>query len=197
MVNRPRALGTAAEVAVVEWLCSNGHPYAERRSLSGLNDRGDVTGIPGIVIEVKVAGKQGLKLGPWMRETENERVNANAVYGILVAKPTRLGPKRTGKWLAAMYHEQWNDLVRDGGWPISVFPEDHVISGTKVSQLPAILASGWDGVEYPYLVRAVGFAGLPERWYVVSTLEYMNRRLLQAGYGVAPESTSSPGMDHD
>lgn len=183
MVNRPKILGTAAETAVVQYLIENGHPYAERRSLKGIHDKGDVTGIPGICIEIKVAGRQGLKLGPWLRETETERVNANAVYGLLVAKPTGLGNKRTGKWLAAMYHHQWVELSVASGWPTTMFPEDHIISGTWVNRLPSILANGWVSDHGPLLVRAVGKSQNPQNWYVVGTLEYMNRLLLQAGYG--------------
>lgn len=184
-MNRPKQLGTSAENAVVTWLQVRGHPYAERRSLNGAKDKGDVTGIPGICIEVKVAGRRGLLLGPWLRETETERVNANAAYGILVAKPTGLGPKRTGQWLAAMYHDQWAHLVRDGGWPVPVFPEDHMVSGTKVNKLPSMLPD-WSKSHQdhgPLLVQAVGKSQDPANWYVVATLEYMNRRLIQAGYG--------------
>lgn len=183
MVNRPKILGTAAETAVVSWLIDNGHPYAERRGLQGAKDKGDVTGIPGICIEVKVAGKRGLLLGSWLRETEVERVNANAVYGLLVAKPTGLGPKRTGKWLAAMYHDQWAMLVAAGGWPVPVLPEDHIISGTKVNKLSFFLANGWAQEHGPLLVRAVGKKTAPGDWYIVGTLEYMNRCLRYAGYG--------------
>lgn len=190
MVNKPKILGTAAETAVVNWLQENGHRYAERRSLRGVKDRGDVTGIPGICIEVKVAGRRGLLLGPWLKETERERINDNAAYGILVAKPTGLGPRRTGKWLAAMYHKHWTQLVEDGGWPVPVFPEDHVVSGTKVNLLPIMLANGWVPDHGPLLVRAVGQSQSPESWYVVGTLEYINSRLLAAGYGVRTNPVS-------
>jgi hypothetical protein len=194
VVNKPKIIGTQAETAVVSWLQANGHEHAERRTLSGIHDKGDVSGIPGICIEVKVAGRRGLLLGPWLRETERERVNANAVYGILVAKPTGLGPKRTGRWLAAMYKGDWAMLMREGGWPATVFPEDHIVSGTKVNQLPTILANGWsDEFQIPYLVRAVKMAGEPDGWYVVGTLGYFNRLLLMAGYGELPESEAVYG----
>lgn len=183
MVNKPKILGTAAETAVVAWLRENGHPYAERRSLRGINDQGDVTGIPGVCIEVKVAGRQGLKLGPWLKETERERKNARARFGLLVAKPTGLGPKRTGQWFAAMYHANWHGLVTDGGWPTRIVPDHHVVSGTKVRELPTMLANGWDRNWGPLLVKAVGKGPSPDLWYVVADLEFMNKRLLHAGYG--------------
>lgn len=60
-------------------------PTAERRALSGKNDRGDVTGLgPRYVIECKAA--RAIELATWIDETETERVNANADYGILVIK---------------------------------------------------------------------------------------------------------------
>jgi len=197
MVNRPKILGTAAETGVVLWLQANGHPYAERRSLHGSTDKGDVTGVPGLCIEVKVAGKQGLKLGPWLRETETERVNANAVYGILVAKPPGLGSKRVGKWLAAMYQRDWKRLVHEGGWPLNSVPADHMISGSRVYQLPDLLQNGWNEKYGPLMVKAVGKASDPENWYVVGTLEYINRCLLQAGYGGHGDPKLDPLLRRD
>jgi len=46
-----RAKGTAWETAIVGYLRGRGAPHAERRALNGSNDRGDIAGIPGLVIE--------------------------------------------------------------------------------------------------------------------------------------------------
>ena len=53
MTGRPKDIGTAAETAVVRFLRDNGFPLAERRALHGSTDRGDITGTPGLVWEVK------------------------------------------------------------------------------------------------------------------------------------------------
>ena len=46
MTNRPKAIGTAAETAVVRYLAAHGFPAAERRALHGATDLGDITGTP-------------------------------------------------------------------------------------------------------------------------------------------------------
>lgn len=81
-----RARGTAAETVVVRYL-QNWWPAAERRALSGNKDKGDVAGIPGVVIEVKAA--QRLELAAWRRETWQEMENAGAKHCVLVVKRPR------------------------------------------------------------------------------------------------------------
>lgn len=99
-MSRNRAKGTAAESAVVRFLQTVGWPYAERRALSGSKDRGDVAGMPGVCVEVKSAVR--LDIPAWLRETEAERINAGADYGVLVVKPKSIGETRVGQWAAVM-----------------------------------------------------------------------------------------------
>lgn len=119
MVNRSKNLGTAAETAVVRYLRANGFPQAERRALAGSYDLGDVTGIPGVVIEVK--GGQAAKTASdgqvtlWLAETERERVNARADVGILVMSRSGIGPSRAGSWWAVVRLDQF---VTIGGFPL-------------------------------------------------------------------------------
>ena len=65
MANPSKAKGTAWETAVVDYLRANGHPHAERRALSGNTDRGDIAGVPGVVIECKNA--KTMALAAWAR----------------------------------------------------------------------------------------------------------------------------------
>lgn len=90
-----RAKGTAAETAVANYLkyC---WPYAERRALCGSVDRGDITGTPGLVWEVKAGST--LCIPQWLRETETERVNAKADFGLLVIKPKGVGTTNVHRW---------------------------------------------------------------------------------------------------
>lgn len=102
-----RAIGTPTETAVVNFLRENGWPNAERRALHGSKDLGDVTGCPGLVFEVKggaaaMNASDGL-LDKWLVETEQERLNARADYGILVMKRRGIGFPRAGWWTAAMW----------------------------------------------------------------------------------------------
>jgi Holliday junction resolvase len=85
-VSKSKDKGTAAETAVVRYL-QNWWPAAERRALSGNEDKGDVAGIPGVCIEVKAA--QRLELAAWRRETWAEMGNAGATHCILVVKRPR------------------------------------------------------------------------------------------------------------
>lgn len=76
--------GRAWESAVVQYLNQNGFPYAERRRLNGVQDRGDIAGFPGLVIEAK--HERSYKLPEWIREAERERVNDNAELGVVWAR---------------------------------------------------------------------------------------------------------------
>jgi hypothetical protein len=82
-VSKARAKGTKAETEVVKYL-QNWWPAAERRALAGNKDKGDVAGIPGVVVEVKAAQTQ--LLAAWKRETLQERENAGAARCMLVVK---------------------------------------------------------------------------------------------------------------
>jgi hypothetical protein len=104
MVNRPKAIGTAAETAVVRYLITAGFPQAERRALRGTYDFGDITGTPGLVWEVK--GGEAAKTASdnqvveWLHETEREQHNANAQVGVLVVQRRQ---KNVSAWWAVMW----------------------------------------------------------------------------------------------
>lgn len=87
MTNRNKAVGTAAESAVVKTLIEAGWVHAERRALAGSLDRGDISGIPGLCFEIKSA--KSLNWPEWLAETATETQNANADYGFLWAKRPR------------------------------------------------------------------------------------------------------------
>lgn len=99
--------GTAAESAVVAWLQANGHPHAERRALAGINDKGDIAGVPGVCIEVK--NHKSLDLAGWCAELVVEIANAKARTGVVIAK--RRGKSDVGEWYALMPAHIWLDLL--------------------------------------------------------------------------------------
>jgi len=109
-LSRSKAKGTAAETAVVAALQNLGWPTAERRALSGNLDKGDISGIPGVCFEVKDA--RTWQTSGWMLETEIERVNAGADYGILVIKLPRVGYPNADKWLTVMENDAAFRLLR-------------------------------------------------------------------------------------
>ena len=66
----------------------------------GAKDKGDVAGIPNVVIEIK--NHATYKLTEWIKETEIERNNAQASVGILVIKPKGIGVSQVNKWYAVV-----------------------------------------------------------------------------------------------
>ena len=109
-----KAKGTAAETAVVNYLRANGWPYAERRALAGGKDKGDVTGTPGVVWEVKAGSR--LAIPEWVRETEIEKENAGVGVGLLVVKPKGVGAARVCCWWAIQPLQQATWLLREAGY---------------------------------------------------------------------------------
>lgn len=109
-----KAKGTAAETAVVDHLHAAGWPGAERRALNGSNDRGDIAGIAGIVLEVKSGAR--LELPAWLRETEAERVNDGAAYGLLVVKPKGIGTTRVSDWPVVLPLAAALRLLKEAGY---------------------------------------------------------------------------------
>lgn len=104
MVNKPKAIGTRAETAVVRVLRTGGWPHAERRALTGAQDQGDITGTPGICWEVK-GGDAARKASDgqiiaWMAETAIERITTGTEVGVLVVQRAGYGEARADRWWA-------------------------------------------------------------------------------------------------
>jgi hypothetical protein len=108
-VSAARAKGTAAETAVVRFLQANGYPNAERRALAGSQDRGDIAGIPGVVIEVKAAAR--LELAAWVDEALTEAINAGASMAVVWHK--RRGKGSPGDWYVTMDGLDFVNLLSD------------------------------------------------------------------------------------
>lgn len=113
-MSRARQKGTSAETALVKYLRDNGFPHAERRALHGTADKGDVTGTPGVAWEVK--NHKSYDISGWLKETEVERVNALAEYGILVVKPNRIGLDSVNQWWAILSVADVVELLNFAGF---------------------------------------------------------------------------------
>ena len=100
--------GTAWETACVRWLQSLGW-QADRAPLRGTADQGDVTGLPGVVIECKNA--KTIKLSEWLGELENEISNAHADTGVLLIK--KRGKTDPGEAYAVMPARIWARLLKE------------------------------------------------------------------------------------
>jgi hypothetical protein len=110
-VSKSRRKGTAAESLVVAHLNGHGYPQAERRSLSGALDKGDIVNGPeGFVLEVKAHRTPHYQA--WLREAEVERANADADYGVVVHKPHGVGPAKVGDFHVVMSLDTFLSVVQ-------------------------------------------------------------------------------------
>lgn len=110
-MSKQRAKGTRGENAVVEALIAAGYVHAERRSLAGVNDKGDITGIPGWVIEVKYHDSYAGKLAGWVEEAEVERQNAKAFAGVVWHR--RKGKGSAADWFVTMSGATFLSLMKE------------------------------------------------------------------------------------
>ncbi len=111
-MSRSKATGTAWETRVVQYLRECGWPQAERRALSGAQDKGDLLGIPGLVIEAKACTKHSL--AEWLDEATVERDNANARHGVVWFK--RRGYTSPGRAFVLMDGETFTNLLAEAGY---------------------------------------------------------------------------------
>lgn len=112
VVSKAKQKGTAAETAVVNWLKSKGRKYVERRSLHGTADRGDIAGIPEVVIEVKNHAR--MELSAWLAELDVEMKNDKAKFGVVVHK--KKGTTDVGEWYATMPVSVWYAMLEEAGY---------------------------------------------------------------------------------
>jgi hypothetical protein len=109
-MSKSKQKGTLAETAVADFLRQT-FPSVERRALSGVNDKGDISNVPGCVIEVK--NQRSYKIHEWMKETEIERINAKADFGVLVIKPNGIGVSRVSDWWAVVPLSALAELIKE------------------------------------------------------------------------------------
>ena len=111
-MSKAKQKGTAAETAVVNWLQSKGRKNVERRTLNGASDRGDIAGIPLVVLEVKNCSR--MELSKWLKELEVEMHNDKAETGIVIHK--KKGTTDVGQWYATFPVGLWFALLEQAGY---------------------------------------------------------------------------------
>lgn len=94
-MNKSKRKGTDAETAVVRFLVEEGFLRAERRALQGNEDRGDIAGIDGVIIEVKAEAKPSFAV--YQREALREAANDGGSLPIVVWKRPH---KNIRQWVA-------------------------------------------------------------------------------------------------
>jgi hypothetical protein len=111
-MSRNKQRGTAWETAICRFLAAEGFPHVERRALSGGQDRGDIAGIPGVVIEAKNA--QRTELGAWVDEALLEQANEGAEFSAVWHH--RRGRAGAGDGYVTMTGETFARLLRTAGY---------------------------------------------------------------------------------
>ena len=96
-MSKAKQKGTAAETKVVNYLHPQGWTNVERRTLSGIHDKGDIAGLP-IAVEVKDHVRPNIT--GWIIEAEREGINANALAGVAWHK--KRGTTDPGEWIVSM-----------------------------------------------------------------------------------------------
>jgi hypothetical protein len=67
---------------------------------------------------MEVKNQRSYNIPAWLRETEEERQNAKADYGLLIVKPAGVGlsPDKVGQWWGIMPMWEMMNLIRDAGY---------------------------------------------------------------------------------
>lgn len=104
--------GRAFENSVVRYFTKAGWPYTERRRLAGYRDKGDVSGIPAVMVEVKACKEY--QLPAWMREVDAQTEHAKADIGVLWMKLA--GKADAADGLVVMRPQMFVRLLRLAGY---------------------------------------------------------------------------------
>ena len=107
-----KAKGRDTENRVVAWLRDHGVTHAERRRLAGTADQGDITGWPGVCVEIKSAA--ALRVPEWMAQLAAEMDHAQASTGAVIARPK--GNPDVDDWWVIMSTGAWIELMTAAGW---------------------------------------------------------------------------------
>ena len=108
MSSAAKRKGSQAERDVVAWLKANGYPYADRRVAGATLDKGDISGVLGVTIEIKNHAR--LDLAGWLAELEVEMKNDNAWSGVVIHK--RKGKGDVAEWYATLPAQLWLQLLQ-------------------------------------------------------------------------------------
>lgn len=173
--------GREAENAVATFLQGVGFPHAERRSkrggwvevscghstdascnacsrCDGTNrykvpaDAGDLTGIPGVVVQVKWSPYK--PLAEDMRRTDEQRRAGRADIGLLVRKRKGVGLARAGEWDA--YLPEWAVAYLLRG-------ESFTVPAADLTHLPECAPWHTDLATAARLIRRAGYGATPEQ----------------------------------
>jgi hypothetical protein len=107
MTSPQKRKGHAAELAVAKWLRKYGK-QVDRVQAGTHQDKGDIGGWPGVVIEVK--DRKVHSWGPYFEQLRAQLHNAQAFTGVIICK--RPGQTDVKEWLAVMPVDEWFALMQ-------------------------------------------------------------------------------------
>lgn len=172
-MNKPKIKGTQAETWVVAHMRSTYWPLAERRTLSGTHDKGDLNAHPDLVVEVKATSRQP-SIPAWMDELDAEVINAGASYGILVMKTKGYAARQVGRFWTVMHTHTYDDL---GYWNnVMGYP---IWAPTPIEKWKSLDIEGWLQLAPVINYRARG----REKTYTVMRFDDALELLARAGLG--------------
>jgi hypothetical protein len=93
----PKQIGTEGETMVARYL-SRWFPQVTRLALAGANDLGDLGGVPGLTIQVKM-GRE-MRLAEWVDQAEEQHARAGTTAFVVVHR--RRGRGDPGKWYCCL-----------------------------------------------------------------------------------------------
>lgn len=152
-------VGKDTERAVAGWLRGNGWPGAERRVRTGYRtstresaDEGDITGMPGLCVQVKSlrpTARAELAVPSWLAQTEQQRAASGATLGFLVVR--RWGTTDVGRWWAFTRLGQLYDMLTGFAFdPKGAEPE---------RPMPDLIPVRMDVASLAGLLHKLGWAG--------------------------------------
>jgi len=101
--------GYASQRLVAEWFQANGFPFAES---TGAGRSGvDVTGMPGVALEIKA--RRELNLTGFLKQAVSQREHG---LPAAIVRPDGFGPARIGEWAAILTLEDYTTLLRQAGY---------------------------------------------------------------------------------
>lgn len=119
-MSRSKQKGTKWESAIVDYLAEHGFPHVERRALTGSQDRGDIAGVVGWVLEAKNHARDALSA--WIDEALVEQANAGADYAAVWHH--RRGKASPADGYVTMTGATFVRLIRQAGYGTPLDPQD-------------------------------------------------------------------------
>lgn len=101
--------GYRSQKVVAEWFARNGWPWAE--STGAGRSGSDVTGMPGLSVEVKA--RRGFSPLAWLKQARDE---ARKGLPFVVFRCDGQGEANVGQWGVMMDLESFTGLLRDAGY---------------------------------------------------------------------------------